>query len=478
MSTYSDKLAELRATAEGGTAGRNAYKEGRQRLISDQRAAIDAALAGPVRFGQGTAEALEGIVAPVGSAGAARMDFAGERHEASLGALDSALERALGQQAGARDLNYSTTLGDMRTATDRNISLAEISRRKAEEAAAARASAAGGGANPYSQSEQKAAAEALGGMVHDEALAAQQAEAEKKLSDELVALGRKAFAGMNPHQLSGLTRRLLMERDNPEAIAALISEHSPAYADEAGGVLSRGFDAIRSIGSAVANQSRGGDLDELLSGYTRAYNNARVAPRQAAVATPPVVLENQVGSYDALLNDLAQQQRQHETERYLYNQDAYTQLFGDPLLAAGVFPQSFDPVEEAIDTTQMANQYISSGMYGKDYEQAIESDEETVRFDIATGAGVSYNIVDRVVENLATDGQALYEILATDEGAAVVSGALDKAAEEYGNGLSHSDVKRTITTTVAEKAEEVGLGDYGKELAAIVREQYEALYGG
>lgn len=466
--TYEQKRAELQAVAEGGTAGRKAYQEGRQRLMSDQRAAIDAALSGPVRFEPGTASALESIVAPVGETARARLDVAGERHGSSMGALDAALSGALATQGGARQLNYDRTLADSRLQTDRSIESGEIQRRKAAERAAAaeaeRAAREAAKEASYSQSEEKMAAEALGGLLHDEDVTRLRAEQEKALSDELVTLGREAFKGLSPEQLSGLTRRMVMVRDDPAAVAELIAENSPAYAEEARSALTSGFDAIRNIGREVGGR----------------------APVQRAAADPArqAALSNMLGNYGDLVPAQEAAYRKLETERYLANQDAYMDLFGDPLLAAGYFPRSFAPAEDLIDAATEMAQYESTGLYGADYDRWIKSqqeqartEEEQIEIEIARDAGTNNSVVNGVIEALGADPQGVWDVLNSEDGAAVVIGALTKAAEAYSAGLSGADIKREATFAVEDAAENADLGAYGDVLAAIVREQYDAIYG-
>ena len=463
MGTYEDKRAELRAVAEGGTAGRQAYQEGRQRLVSDQRAALDAALAGPVRFGADTASALESIVRPVGDAGLARMDFAGERHDASMGALDAALSGALAQQGGARALNYDRTLSDARTATDRTIESGEIQRRKdAERRAEANAEAAAG-AN-YSQSEEKMAAEALGGLIHGEQLAALETEQKQKTTDELFAIARDAFSSLPDKRQVSLMMELRENQDNPEAIAELIAKYSPAYAQETQGALSRGFDAIRNIGKVATGQ-----------------------PIPATPVADPgraAAIERLLGSYidqDALRE---QEYRNLETQRYLANQDAYTNLFGDPLLAAGIFPQSFDPVAESLEARGAIDQYIASGLTGKDYESAIEEEMAGYQGQIAAEVGLTPGVVNRVANRGDLDPVHLYELLADPAVGDVVAVAVEAARERYeqdpgvaGKTPSKSEITRDIVLAVTEALPEGVSDEYRLALAAIAREQFSDIYG-
>lgn len=468
MGTYEDKRAELRAVAEGGTAGRQAYQEGRQRLVSDQRAALDAALAGPVRFGADTASALESIVRPVGDAGLARMDFAGERHDASMGALDAALSGALVQQGGARALNYDRTLSDARTATDRTIESGEIQRRKAAERAAAaeaeRAAREASARTDYSQSEEKMAAEALGGLIHGEQLAALETEQKQKTTDELFAIARDAFSSLPDKRQVSLMMELRENQDNPEAIAELIAKYSPAYAQETQGALSRGFDAIRNIGKVATGQ-----------------------PIPATPVADPgraAAIERLLGSYidqDALRE---QEYRNLETERYLANQDAYTNLFGDPLLAAGIFPQSFDPVAESLEARGAIDQYIASGLTGKDYESAIE--EEILAYDTQTAAtaGVTPGAVNGAAGATGLNARDLYDLLADPDVGSVVLRAVEDAqavassADVTGRPKSKDEIKRGVIAYVTEQLPQGVPDEYRIALAVIAREQFEAIFGG
>lgn len=456
-STYDQKRAELAAVAEGGSAGREAYKQGRERMVSDQRSAIDAALAGPVRFGEGTAAALDSIVAPVGETGLARLDTAGDRHGASMAGLDSALSSALTQQGGARGLNYSETLRRGRQSTDRNIEMGEISRRKAAEdlwrrnaeAAAERAARAGGG--DYSQGEEKMAAEALGAMVNEERL-------DKFAPLDL--LGKMLGWGGKMGTLGAEAKRMQEAgQDTSQNILDVLTRTGAA-----GGPSGPGRDrAGRPSGIAdvaipsPASRETGIDPAELL-----AWNQAQGGQRD-------------------------QNRRRVETERYLDNQAAYTHLFGDPLLAQGIFPQSFGATEDTLDATRDAANYAQTGLYGSAYDDWVkeqeslgEFDDTRLKFDIATGAATNPAIVDNAAKSFGIVDVDLYSNLEPGTaGHEVVTNVLTDsvAALEAGEMLPEEAIAEAFRATRADALDKDLDATYAAALAEIVVEQLKVYLG-
>lgn len=466
MGAYGDKLAELRATAEGGAAGRTAYREGRQRLISDQRAAIDAALAGPVQYTKDTERALHDIVAPVGSTAAGRMDFASERYGESMGALDGALGQALSQQAGARKLNYDTTFGDARLATDRSIEMAEISRRQAEEAAAARAASSAAAA--YTAAEQEKIAEFLGGAAHDEDLAALQAQQRQQASNDLLALAREAFSTLPAWRQAPLIMQVRANADDPDAIAALIAKYSPAHRRQAEGLFGRVGSALQNTAAAVLN-----------SASAKAGAPLAVPPAPRAVADPAraQAISRLLDSYTALPPRQEQEYRDLELERYLYDRDAYASMWGDPLLAAALYPQSFEPVAEARDVRETFDQYRDTGLTGSQYDRYMEDQERSAeaawKFDVATGAATSPAIVERTAKSFGLDEINLYANLEPGaDGHKVLTGTLTAAAAALDGGTDLKDVTTAAVKAVRTDAQVAGLDKaYADALARIVAEQ-------
>lgn len=470
--TYEDKRAELRALAEGGSAGRDAYKAGRQRLVSDQRAAIDAALSGPVRFGEGTAAALESIVRPVGDTATARMDFAADSHDTSMGALDAALGGALAQQGGARALNYDQTLSRSQQSTDRQIEAGEIQRRKAAERAAAaeaeRAARETAARPDYSQSEQKAAAEALGAMLSDEdAAALREMNKAAKVEDLLKVIG-SAFGDLDPILQGGLMDQVWANMDNPEAIAALVQEYSPVHSE-----------AARRAVQAVAEASN-------------PQAPRRVDRPGGPTVVPPVpasrqrALDNILAQYsDVTLPTTQQAERVQETQRHLYNQDAYTQLFGDPLLAAGLFPADFGEVSGELDDQSALEDYIRSGMRGEELERYEADEMAGFEAQIASAAGLTPGAVNKIAGKSDLDAVGIYETLSDPEVAAVVSLAVETAMERYQEEPldgrkrpSRAEITRDIVLDVTEALPDYVDSEYRQALAAIAREQFSYLYGG
>ena len=448
--SYQAKLAELRATAEGGMSGRQAYKEGRQRLISDQRAAIDAALAGPVRMGSGTAAALDKIIAPVGNAGAARIDFAGARHGESMDSLDTALKGALGQLGKARDLNYTDTLGQSRLATDRNTTLARMQRDAAEREARERAAV-----DSYNQSERKAAAEALGGMAHDQATTDLAAYQTPEFKRELSRISGTAFAHIqDPKERQALLKQVLDAgtAGDMDTVMGLVDQYAPR---------SRGL--FSSLAGAV-----GGLANRIREGSGLAPNVTPVQQRSADIAR---ILDDV-----AALQDLqGQRSRQLDADRYLYNQDAYTALFGDPLLAAGIFPRALP--EQMLEANDDITSYINTGMYGSQYDKWLAEQnkvgERGVKFDIATGASTSPGVVDRAAKNFGLDEADLYANLEPGTaGHEVVKATIQSAAARLDEGEDFKAVQAAAVTATRADAKARGLDNaYADALARIVSEQ-------
>lgn len=472
--TYEDKRAELRAIAEGGTSGRDAYREGRQRIVSDNRAALDRALGGqPVAFEDGTAAALESIIRPTGDTALARYDTAADRFGTSQDLLGTALDRALAQQGAARDLNYDRTLADGRLSTDRSMELAQIQRdqqRAREEAAEAEAFSS------LPKWQQEALAEGLGTQLQDEARRAEVDYQDPEFKRELSRISGRAFAHINdPKERQALLAKVLAAGDagDTDTILDLIDTYAPESREEFDGLLTGPM--LNFVDDATKSTEE--KLSEFFTGLSSPFLGTPEARREAD-------LTSIINDVAALRDEQAQRLRAIDADRYRFNQDAYVGLGGDPLLAAGLFPQSFDQVADTLDAQDSAGTYIATGLYGSQYEdwlkqeeERVETEQDRIRFDIATGAGTSHTVVDKVLERLAEDPTTVYELLADTNGAAVVSGALEEAAGWYEDGMSNADVKRGVTRRVQEKAEEVDLGEYGDVLAAIVREQYDAIYG-
>lgn len=469
--TYEEKRAELRAVAEGGSAGRQAYQEGRQRLVSDQRAALDAALTGPVRFGEGTAAALDAIVRPVGETARARLDVAGERHDASLGALDAALSGALTQQGGARQLNYNETLRRGQQATDRNIELSEISRRKAEEArAAAEAEAAARAAEAtsnYSQTEQRAAAEALGQVWSDEDAAALQELNKASKVDALLKVIGTAFGDLDPILQGGLMDQVWANMDDPDAIAALVEQYSPVHSAAA----RQAVEAVRAASNPVVGEDG------------RRTPQPSIVPRTTPARDR--ALEALLATYGEDILPAAQQsERAQQTQRHLYNQDAYTALFGDPLLAAGLFPGDFSAVEDELTNQSAVTDYILSGLTGEDLEAAEAEEMSGYQTQIAAGAGLTPGVVNSVAGRGDLDTVGVYEILADPGVADVVAVAVQSAMDRYeedpgidGKRPSKADITRDLVLDVTEALPDYVNDEYRVAIAAIAREQFSYLYG-
>ena len=451
MGTYEDKKAELVAVAQGGSAGRQAYQEGRQRIVSDQRAALDAALAGPVQFGTGTAAALEGIIRPTQETGLARMDVAGDRHGASMGALDAALSGALTQQGGARSLNYSETLRLGRQNTDRNIEMQEIARQKAAEDAAA-AAAAGG---DLSEGERMRQALGLGEVMHTEATTALRAQQRQATIDELNAIAREAFSSLPDKRQVSLMMELRENADNPEAIRDMIERYSPTDAPKAQGALARGFDAVRNVGRVASGQD-------------------------SVYRAPPARSPSDLRAIDAALNGYitgaevrGQDERKLETERYLANRDAYVQLFGDPLQAMGVFPE--DPGFSTLDDQSATQEYITSGLRGEELEEA---DDEMLR-SIAASAGLSDTLVNKVIDTLPVEATEVYKMMRQPDMAQTIADAVSAAVSTARSSpeedlLGNKIDRREVAASVAARAVQENVeGDpaYIEALALIAAEQ-------
>lgn len=472
MGTYEDKKAELVAVAQGGSAGRQAYQEGRARIVSDQRAALDAALAGPVQFGTGTAAALEGIIRPTQETGLARMDVASDRHGASMGALDAALSGALTQQGGARSLNYSETLRLGQQNTDRNMEMAEIARQKAAERAAAAAAAEEAS---YSQSEEKMAAEALGGLLHEDDLTALEKAQRQASMDDLWSVAQEAFSTLPAELQVALGSRMRENADDPQAIADLVATYSPAHAKKAKGIMGKLTDTLQSVGAGILNQ-----------GSARAgapLNVPAPAPRVDPARTRAIdaALRGYVDGSSAREQEL----RALEAQRYAYNQNAYSHLFGDPLLAAGIFPESFDPVAESLAADRAIDEYIASGLTGKDYEDALAEQAGGFQTEIASAAGLTPGVVNSVAAKGDLDPIGVYEMLSDPEVAAVVSLAVETAVERYGeeplDGAkrpARADITRDIVLDVTETLPDYVDSEYRQALAAIAREQFSYQFGG
>lgn len=481
--TYEEKRAELRATAEGGMAGRQAYREGRERLVSDQRAAIDAALAGPVRFGEGTASALENIIRPVGDSALARIDHAGERHGSSMGELDTYLNTALAQQGGARQLNYDTRLADSRQATDRNISLSEISRRKAEEAEAARQAQARANQDQIlgelSKWKQEALAEGLGEGLQADALAQEQALQTPEMKRELARISGRAFSHIqDPKERQALLSQVINATSTDE-ILALVDQYAPKAKDEFGSLLGGITRTIGQVGNAVTNQPTGGRFDAISDLVGTLGTTVRTG-RPDPAAGRNEAIEALLGGAADLGADQQGRLRDIEANRYLYNRDAYIGLGGDPLMAAGLFPEDFDSVGDTLDDRFMADFYRQTGLPPSQYDEWRAEQEELgtyddtlAKFDIATGAATNPAIVSGAAKDFGIDEVDLYANLEPGmAGHEVVTTTLARAAEDLDAGAMPDDVIIQAVTSARADAEAQGLQrGYADALARIVAEQ-------
>lgn len=452
--TYEQKRAELEALATGGIAGRDAYRAGQQRIVTDQRAAIDRALgAVPTMTREaGTNDFLESIIRPAGDAAAARMDFAGDRFDTSMGTLDSALDRALAQQSGARDLNYNRRLEEGRLATDRSMNLAREQdalaerRRKATE-------------QDYTEAQRQAIGAYLGGIAHEQDKAKLGEAQRRQAVDELLSIASRAFGDLDPTLQTGLLEQVWANQDNPAEIANLVQKYSPAYALEAESAVSRASHAVTNVGRALVGEAprtrdmtdraRAEALERALAGFTQ----SDVEREQAA--------------------------RLLDTRRSAYNAAAFGDYFGDPLLGAALYPQTFKPVQDAIDSDRALEDFV---LYGPESErqEAQAADQQA----IAGVAGVSAGQVNKVAGSLDMDPISVYEVLADPDVAAVIADAVDAAAADAGptaDGVdrrSNAEIKRAMIQYVSDNLPAGVSDEYRLALAAIAREQFEAIYGG
>lgn len=482
--TYDDKRAELKALAEGGSEGRKAYIDGRQRIVSDQRAAIDAALAGPVRFEEGTASALDSIVRPVGDTALARIDAAGERHGASMGALDSALTGALAQHGGARQLNYDQTLSDARTATDRNIEAGEIARRKqAEREAAAAAQRQAAQDNYFAELakwEQEALARGEGARMQEEALSEQERLNDAEFKRELSKVSGQAFSHIRDPKARQALLRQVLDATSADEIMALVEQYAPQEVETFDGLLGQVKSAARTVGRTVTGMPAETDMGRGLGALRDLGNTAarqdRTLPALDALNT----------AYTEVAPALDARSRQIEADRYLYDQLAYMNLGGDPLMAAGLFPRSFGAAEDDLEAQDAMRNYIETGLYGKQYEDWLKEQEEQgdyddaqIKFDIATGASTNPAIVDNTAKEFGLDEVALYANLEPGTaGHEIVTDTFAAASADIDNGALPDEVIAAAYATVRADAQAAGLeGAYADALARIVAEQLEVYAG-
>lgn len=437
------KREELAAMATGGTAGADAYRTGQQRVVSDQQAAIDAALsAASGRHASSDAQAaLDAIIRPTGTAAANRLAEGGARFSASQGALAGNLSNFKSAAAGVEKLAYDDALA------------------RAQEKVAAKA-AADKEMSELAKWRQEAMAVTEGDILRD---AAAENATDRSDFDDYMAKARAAnAAGLSADPLLGLGAMLgspgadgtpggLIGQSDPDGMIAYIEslqkiprsfeeemerqqrkreakqiEARQAAAAEAA-AQARVTDQVGFGGNpydvTAASQNRGGDtlgvyLQDLAMGNRLRPEVQRKEYNLFGDSTRPWK-DSLRGSATARADELAEIEvmRSGLYDPY-FQQEAYIGLGGDPMLAGGLF--RMDPEQQA-----EIDRFLETG-FRDDKEEDAALDAE--KLGIAADAGVSPSSIREAANKFfGGDESQAYLALADPDSTELLRAAVQEA---------------------------------------------------
>lgn len=456
MGVYEDKRAELEAAAEGGMEGRSAYREGRERMLTDQQAAIDAAMAGPTRLTGATREALDQIISPYGQTAAARMDFSADR----FGGYSP--QSALDTYSSASD-------AAIQAAYDRAFSDAQ------EAAAAARAGGGGGGggSGDFTRAQLEDLAYGLG-------ITAREQDAQNLAAQNQMGLNQSYWSAANQANPTGdpllggaLLNNIFVESDTEEdrlralrevaELSMQIQESQRRLADDRP-MLQQFFDRIGSAADQVSAPFQPYRRDPSEE-YLRRLIDDQAAAEGLFAENNRYLDQLSGGMFDDT-----------------YQARAYEQLgIGPYEMGMGVFRDN--PSAEIGDyNARRDQQYLLD--YGMTYDEylAAEQDErdqanEDLDREIAANAGLSPKVLADTLEDLPVPAVEVYRQLDDPTVAQLVSNAVREAVAGDQFGSDPEEVAYRIVMDSAEGLEGRDL-DYLQALAVIAAEQAKAMRPG
>lgn len=458
-----DKRAELSAMATGGTAGVEAYKTGQQRVVSDQQAAIDAALSAAGRRGaSGEAmAALDSIIRPVGDAAQGRILAGGDRAGTSVAARSQNLAGFKGASGRAEGLAHDFA---------KNIALEEAAERARLEAE--RKAKEDKVFSELDKWRQEALAYGVGEQYQQDAITQADAVAKGKTKDELRQIGVKAFANITNERERDNAMVQLMTAETPEEARKIIERYAP-NAD--GGLLS----SITNAGRVAAAP---------LTGYVTPKSNPRAMDKIAY----DQILQGRAGRpsldelYESVLPLLRAPVRAAEASPWEFQRQAYVDLGGDPYTAAGLFKPEYDMVREQDDLAEY-ERYITSGMTPDAYDQYLDGEADAAdaragefKMEVAAAAGTNPGILDKVAKDYGASPEAVYAEL--EEGTAgheVVVNVLAEGKDRLASVGLAGDADAVISqaaTTARENAIARGVDPITAEMLAVVVVESLELY--
>lgn len=442
-----DKRAELKAAAEGGRSGLAAYRSGQERVLSDQRAAIDLALDGAMSRGAPSAymNQLTGIIKPVGDAAQGRLAAAGDRFAASSGSLGGALGEFKSGASRVEDLAYQYAKQQAQKALDK---------RKA-------------GENALTQADIKNAAMGIGSEMQAEAMAKAQAQADEVYRQQLLDFAEEAFGDITFEKKRAHANKQLLNAQTPEDVLRIIRTYAPKR-----DIPKRNF----------VSQTLDNTFDKI--GGVLGLDPSRTGPKPPARPGVKGFTDEQ---YNALLGDVAEfydqdyagmyaPVRQVEADRYLFNQQAAQAMGIDPYIAAGMFPQDMGFANDA-DSEAAIRRYVETGMTPDeyaDYERSITvgADDalEAEKRRIAQEASLSDGLIQSTADKWSLDEIELYNTVQMS--GAVIRGVLATAREALEAGAYAEDAEAGIRSSLAGELEGVD-PQYRDAITAMALDQFE-----
>jgi hypothetical protein len=410
------KRQALQALADAGTRGLEGYAKSQAQVQDYQNQAIQSSLAGAQARGanQGTQDMVKSIVAQPGndsmqrlaeSQGIFNQDIA--RRQAAVGAyFDSSKANA----------------GLVQSQADAQIALQQQRYEQAQAAKAAAAAAKNKAA--YSASELKSVAAGLADI---------QAESQRQAA--LGDANAQASARQQAYEQQQQGLHSAQEREQP--VAQVIDPETAREQRRLGGQGAAPVPVAQQVVSSPAaaamangmNQAAGHDTSSHVAELQQ-QANALQAQYEQAIAQQQQAQQ----TYDSWALDPQTQS----------TRDAYAQMTGDPVLAAGLFKRQ-DPGSKTADAIKAAQQTMTADELQKQQEYykqtGFKSPQEAAAWANAQN-GLTSTAQDRqVAQQLGTDVASVQEARQTDQYQAAAALAQQAVQSQY---ASEDDVRQIL----------------------------------
>jgi hypothetical protein len=406
--TDEGKKQALQALADAGTRGLTGYAQAQTQTQDYQSKAIQDALAGAQARGAnaGTQDMVRSTIAQPGN-------DAMQRLAESQGIFNQDLAR---RQAavGAFFDQSKTNAGLVQASTDQQIALQQQKYEQAQAARSARASA--GSKAAYTASEMKSLAAGLADLQAQQEREAQAAAANSQAAAQQVSY---------EHDQQGL--KSAQEREQP--VQQVIDSESAREQRRSGGqgaapvpvtqpvVSSAGVAAATNAASAVAGHATSDHVAEM---------------QKQAVSLQ--------GQYDQALADQQQAQQTLDAwqldEKTAATRDAYAQMTGDPVLAAGLFKRQ-DPESKLAEVLKQQQQTMTQAEQDRQAAYFAQTGFKSPQ-DMAAWANADQNLTttpaDReIARQLGADPSTVQQARQSDEYQSAVEQV--RQALQTGTGL-------------------------------------------